>query len=435
MTLNKLFKQNEPPYHVTLQKLSSVIKKLTFIKNITQTFQYHDEPKFFQYAVNIDQTKNLTDGHKERMNAGGSSFFNKEEAFFKSLCEAIERFSCSLYKKEDLTYGSIKNLGAKALSPLEFEGIHKNIRNNKKSRLFFDENTTFGWTHGRHLQSGKSILLPAQTIYHSYKFEDNEGVIYVPISTGAAGGSCMAAALVRGIQEAVERDAFMIAYLLQKARHKLDLSSIEDEQLTLVLEKIKKYNLTLHTFDITSNLGIPTYLAIVEDPTGIGTPISLGMKTGFNKIETLIDAIEESFHTKGWLRSVKDDKSHEYKKIDPSMIHTIEARGIYWYKLDMRRHLDFWLKLPVEKIEIKRSDKIITHGERLKQLIKIFDKHRYQIYYKDTTLLDVRNIGLSVVKVVIPKLQPLHLDERYPCHGGARLGRSKKINKIPHPFL
>lgn len=70
------------------------------------------------------------------------------------------------------------------------------------------------------------------------------------------------------------------------------------------------------------------------------------------------------------------------------------------------------------------------------------------VVYADITHPKIKKHGIVVVKVFIPKLQPLYLDEHYPYLGGNRLyevpvqlgflkvpNQEFQLNKIPHPFL
>ncbi len=71
-----------------------------------------------------------------------------------------------------------------------------------------------------------------------------------------------------------------------------------------------------------------------------------------------------------------------------------------------------------------------------------------EIVYVDISNNKLKKYGIKVVKVIIPQLQPLYLDERYPYLGGTRLyevpiklgflktaKQENELNKIPHPFL
>ena len=81
-------------------------------------------------------------------------------------------------------------------------------------------------------------------------------------------------------------------------------------------------------------------------------------------------------------------------------------------------------------------------------MTRILGSKGYDVIYVDITAPEIRKYGVKVVKVIIPQLQPLHLDEKYPYLTFKRLynapvdmgvlGRPKvfkELNNIPHPFL
>ena len=70
----------------------------------------------------------------------------------------------------------------------------------------------------------------------------------------------------------------------------------------------------------------------------------------------------------------------------------------------------------------------------------------YDVLYKDILVPSLKDLNYSVVKVIIPQMQPVYLDERYPLLGSERLYQvpkilgyesktEEKLNKYPHPFL
>jgi ribosomal protein S12 methylthiotransferase accessory factor len=83
----------------------------------------------------------------------------------------------------------------------------------------------------------------------------------------------------------------------------------------------------------------------------------------------------------------------------------------------------------------------------LRKVLSILDKRGFDVLVVDLTTPDVRELGLHVVRVLIPGLQPLHGDHCYPFLGGKRLYevpcrlglrnnplREDKVFKLPHPF-
>jgi ribosomal protein S12 methylthiotransferase accessory factor len=67
------------------------------------------------------------------------------------------------------------------------------------------------------------------------------------------------------------------------------------------------------------------------------------------------------------------------------------------------------------------------------------------VFYRDLTTIDLRQLGLSCVRVLSPDLTPIHCDQRYPFLGGrtadvlwrypwARGLSLTYPNPLPHPL-
>jgi len=446
--INKLFLETEPSIRQTLVSLSTIVSKFKFIKDLSRIYQYNDEPKIFQFAASLDYTEKETDGDlNTTKRAGGSSFISKEHAFLKCLCEALERYACSIYKIDNVKFCPYKDIRDRALNPDLVTSFSLKQKKDPHYRDFiFNENSQFGWVKGKSID-GNNIYIPAQLVYFTYIFHIDEGRIYIPISTGAAGGGTMSAALVRAILEVVERDSFMIFYLNKLPGKKLNLESIKNSVVKKILTILKQYKLELHLIDITTDLNIPTYASLVVDRTGIGPAIQVGLKSSLNPIHAIIESIHEALHIRNWIRQIYEDEYLNYKNRSSSNIKTVEDRGIYWYRTRMLKHLSFWLNQPTKDFQYNQSEqKIEKSGKSLKIILDIFKKHKYDIFYVDITPSLITKDVYKIVKVIIPGLQPLFLHEGYKYLGGDRLnsvpvklGYKTKVganlNTIPHPFL
>lgn len=447
MKLSKLLLEQEPTIEDTLTSLSKVVSKLGFINDIFRVYQYNDEPKIFHYCGVWSASKKNTDGDpNDSKRSGGVSFFSKEEAFIKCYCESIERYASASYRKSELLVDSYYNLKEKALNPeamVNFSKEQKEIDHFKN--YIFNEKTRFNWTKGYSLIDGKEKFIPAQLIYFNYKFSTHEKRIYIPITTGTAGGGCLSAAIVRGILEIVERDAFMIYYLNKLPAKKVKLGMINDSKLKNVLSIFKRYRLEVHVMDLTTDLNIPTFLSIIIDKKNLGPALVVGLKSSLDPVNAIIGSLEEAISMKSWMRNVYEENYKDYKNTNPSRITSVEERAMYWYKLSMLKNMDFWINQE-EKGEIKKPSKKLSSGEQLKVLLDVFKRASYDIYFKDITLLELKTIPYKIVKVIIPTMQPLYLQEQYKYLGGDRLynvpvklGFKKRnlnrLNHVPHPFL
>jgi len=407
------------------------------IRGIYKHISYNDEPKLYGYSVSFKGNYGNADGEAD---AGGLSF-NQKRALIRALGETIERFSLSKSNGEKIIYKSFRELiksKKSALNPktLVLHSHKKNFADNLDSRKFH-------WVEGKNLSSNKKILVPAQSIYVPYVHQNSEPTLSFPISTGAAAGTSLTDALYSGICEVVERDSFMIAYLNKISSPHVDLPSMSDNTIRDILQTFTRYNLELIVLDLTTNLQIPAFAAIILDRTGVGPSVSVGLKAGFNITDTIIGAIEESQMVRFYARNrISSKESFNKTKV----IRTIEDRASFWFPTLMIKELDFWVtkKGASKKIVPQFS----ASGDYLEKTVALLSQKGIDIIYVDITDKIVKEYGFTVVKVIIPRLQPLYLDEMYPLMQNDRIyktpvemgyfqkpKRKSELNKISHPFL
>jgi ribosomal protein S12 methylthiotransferase accessory factor len=286
-------------------------------------------------------------------------------------------------------------------------------------------------------------------VYVPYIYGHNEPIIRLPITTGAAAGLNISDALYRGICEVVERDAFIIMYLNELSPPLVDLSSLNDDLIETLLTRFRDANLEAYVYDITTDIPIPAFLCLLIDRTGVGPAISVGAKASLNPEEAILGCIEESQQSRHWLRTLKQDKTVKppTRKTKWENISNLEQRGLLWSDVSMIPKLSFLLGAKKKSLSGDLHNKKRGRSDKLKTCLKILRERNQACYYVDVTTLDVEELGLKVVKVIMPKLQPLYLDERFRYWGGSRLrnvpkilGQKKadaqeRLNPIPHPFL
>lgn len=443
-----LYNEKEPGVNSSLKNLSAILDPTYgLISGIKRVRQYYDEPKFWHYSATVNSKYSRHDGRNFSTKSSGVSFFSEETALLKCLGEAIERY-CNFvfFRNSTLFIGSSKGLKEGVVNPsLISRFSERQLQSMKFRRFRVTEDSKFRWTQCKSLITNNFVHIPSQLIYLSYPFLKNEPTIYPGISTGVAGGSCLSAALVRGIYEIVERDSFMIYYLNKLEPPKIDLQVINNNKVRQFLESAKRYKLEIISLDITSDLGIPVIVSIIINRAGIGKAISVGLKSGFNIVDAIIGSIEEALHTRSWLRSEYEKSPKKVKPSDLQKDSSIKLRGFLWYPVKAIKNLNFWIQSPKKKT-VPAHYQALSSGQELEKLVAIFKKSNCQIYYKDLAVPALRKLGYYVVKVIIPKMQPLYLNEKYPLLGGERLctvpeklGYKRRaegeLNRYPHPFL
>lgn len=412
-----------------IEVLFDFVKREDLVDLISKIPQYNDDPKLFQFSSKLKYKKKYSDGFKfDEIICSGKSFFSKELALLKCLSETAERFCQTVYKNESVLYSNFLDIKSSALDPQLF--CSDELIRNKK----------IGWVLGRDLFSGKKCYLPAQLVFLNYRRKKDEPRLgFSNVSTGAAGEFSKEAALLNGILEVVERDAFMNMYLAKIGMKQVNLKSQNNKNLQHILNACDRYNLELFVFDITNDLEIPTYLSLVVDRTGIGPALAVGTKAGFDSISAIIGAIEESIATRGGIRRSMYDSELE-KHLEES--GEILNRGLLWSSLDYLKNLDFLVKS--NKKTLKKLSIGSFGKSEFARVCTILKKKGFGVFYADICPGVLKDLGYFAYKVIIPGLQPLYLEEEGKSAVNlARLAKvaghfnlkNLKINEIPHPFL
>lgn len=423
---------NNREYRKYIKNILDILIAKTILKALSKTTQFPDDPKIFLYSSLCKISKRFSDGFPNATNANGCSYVSKEFALFKCLTETMERFSQACYRNTSLTFASFNDLKEEALNP----NIYIKDPSVRKKKL--------GWARGFNLTKNTQFLIPAQLLYLNYNYSRGKEATLTEVNTtGAAGGFDHEFTLLQAIYEAVERDAFMTMYLTKTPPKRIEVRKIKNKVVQEIFESTKRYNLELFLFDITSDIGIPTFLAAQIDRTGLGQCIAFGAKSSLSMETAIVGSLQETYFGRTWLRTKLIQLEGKQKKIKPHKIHTLDDRGIFWASLKMLPKLDFLFSQQAQDIKIEVSS--LETAQELKKVIDILTKKNIDIFYADLTLKEFRNLGFYVYKILIPKLQMLVLKESNLRRSirDARLknyvryfGRKEyKLNTIPQPFL
>lgn len=378
---------------------------------------FTDEPKFFQYCCELSNSP--------RSDSGGAAIsLDEDTAKVKAYGEYIERYCLENIANELVTakYKEISNEGIDPARFLNFRNEDLDFKREEYLRKI--KEFPLYWVEGLNVIERKKTLIPAQLVYVPFKYK--EPLIRPQISTGAATHETFDDALFNGILECIERDSFMLRYLckdsLQKVRLEKELKELENY--------FNRYKLELSIFSTTTDLGIPSFMCLNIDRTGIGPAVSVGLKAGLEPKMAVEGAILESQQVRQWVRYCYIKDSSPIIS-DSQEICSAEKRAYYWYPPNKINELGF---LFGEDIAI---ESISSPTANLEGLLNHLHKKSLDIYAVDITPDKIRDVGLCVIKAIIPQLHPLYLDENVPCLYSERLNNhlnNRKLNNIIHPF-
>lgn len=430
------------------QKIAEAFLKQNIIKKIIKEQRiYYDEPYLFSYTTEVFCENKGVD--RSMIICGGADL-NEDIAAMKSLGEAAERFCLHNHRGKSIL-SSYKKLFRKAIDPLSFVGISADQRDGNPM-LMINEKSIFEWIPAISLNNSRKVFVPAQLVYVGYKYNPKEPIIRQQISTGAAAASSWTEAVYRGICEVVERDAFMITYLNKLSPPIIDIETIRDKNIQKLLEMLKRYNLIIYVMDITTDIQIPSVMAVAIDKSGVGPAIHVATKTGFNWNENIYGVLCDVIRGRIGFRAISspvnisEETINSFRK-DFSQIRTFIDRSQFWAFPEMINEIEF-LFSGKKKKSIPEQNSFNDNENKLKFAVSALKNANIDIYAIDITTSQIKKDGLFIVKTISPQLQPLYLNERMRHVSGDRifgvpvkLGyRSKpllknELNQLPHPFL
>jgi ribosomal protein S12 methylthiotransferase accessory factor len=112
-------------------------------------------------------------------------------------------------------------------------------------------------------------------------------------SNGCAAGNTREEAIVQGFLELVERDAYAIWWYNRLQRAELDLSEFDDSYVRDVQTQFADAGRKLWVLDVTSDLGIPAYVAIMHWMKDGQENIEFGSGAHFDRRIALLRALTE----------------------------------------------------------------------------------------------------------------------------------------------
>ncbi|MBR1936644.1 MAG: YcaO-like family protein [Bacilli bacterium] len=366
--------------------------------------------------------------------ASGSLNFDENKAIMGAIGESLERYS-----------GAICNFDMKSYAEL----------NNKKRILYYKDFSLFAEEQYNDQSFSWKKPNPEQQFYGKvYSLYDNKEW-YVPqeliglgskkqnasipsTSTGIAAHTNKLEAISSALLEVLERDALTTYWLHSIGGREISL----DDKYT---KEVKDKKGQIFCFDITQDWN-PYPVVIVCGYLLVNNKKRISM--GVACRENYEKAIEKAYleWIQGCVFAGYYDEFHADIKLDNSKnVNSFDLHAVYYTK-----HPEQWENVPLIKYRssykyIERNnnlrDKSIEY--RLKFLLKKLRKENIRLFYKDITTSDVREVGVTVIRVLSPDLALLHGDENEMFLGGKtkdikwRYKDLKSLefpNRYPHPL-
>ncbi|MBR0829700.1 TOMM precursor leader peptide-binding protein [Bradyrhizobium manausense] len=245
----------------------------------------------------------------------------------------------------------------------------------------FDPSTKTEWSPVTSLRDKCFRYLPTGLLYFFY------GGFHTD-SNGCAAGNTRDEAIVQGFLELVERDAYAIWWYNRVQRAEVDLEQFDDFYVQDLQAQFAEAGRKLWVLDITSDLGIPTYVAIMHWMQNGHENIEFGSGAHFDRRIALLRALTEltQFMSVGMMGGQSGEKP------------TLD--GVTPLRLE-----DYPFLTPSDRPIVPPAPSLELHDNTRDQVIacvEIAARAGYDFLVLDQTRPDVE---VPVVRVVVPGLR------------------------------
>ena len=331
----------------------------------------------------------------------GGKGITKDHAKASAMMEGFERYSAEKQDCDEVIVANINEISENGdyINPVSLN-LPKDF---KKESL---EAIQLEWSLAKDIVSGEEFYVPTNAVYHPYLHDNNVQSLFKSNTNGLASGNVLEEAILHGMLEVIERDAWSIFELTHKNYAQIDLDSIESETVNDIIEKFESEGIKIKLMDFTADVKIPTIAASADDTvTKDAGLLTLGMGSHLDPEVAILRALTE----------VAQSRATQINGAREDTVRADFAREAGYER--MKRINKFYFKDEEEKIKLsdienKSTSSITKDIEIVKNELMANDIEK--ILYVDLTRPE---LDVSVVRVIIPEMELFALD---PSRAGYR---------------
>lgn len=389
-------------------------------------------------------------GRASRRSSGGSGV-TASAARLAALGELFEGYCASFVPRQRLWIGSYDELTRThaAVSPDRW-ALFSSEQYGAPGFPFapFDQSTIVAWTGGYSLTHRREVWVPAAMVYMPYSREPREADIGPTISTGLGAGRCPTSAVLAGLYEVIERDAFTIFWLNRSPVRRLRLDG-DSPTARVYRERLARPGHCFRAFLLESDLRTPVAYVLLEARSERGTVYAVGAASRSDHHAAVHKALLEAAQGESYVRHLLARDPAWRPLPDFSNVVDFEASAkLYSVAPELAPELLSVEQRVVEELSLAElPHEPLDDATALRRLVQRLTERGHEVIVVDLTTADVAQLGFRVVRVLVPGLQPLHGQHRWPFLGGRRLydvprrlghrpepSAARELSPFPHPF-
>jgi len=298
--------------------------------------------------------------------------------------------------------------------------------------LRFDEHAPLDWVWGHSVARRAPVLVPSDFVYYG-----SRQMIYGN-SSGCATGSCVEEALLFGLLETIERDAFMLHWLARLAPRRIALDSIGDVECKTIITRLAAAGAELHLLDARLDLPIPVVLAVIVREPGRFGAFSLAAGASFDPVDAIRRALGEvAVHFHGFEDRARLAAEANAREGDTGFasVKSLEDHALFYGQPEALPLARFLVEHPNER---SYDDTYAAWNAQRPASLSLLDDLEFffaalraaghdDVVWVDQSSPEQVQLGLRTVRAIVPGLLPIDFG-----HGRCRAATLPRLYELPH---
>ncbi len=319
----------------------------------------------------------------------------------------------------------------------------------------FDPDRRIPWVWGHSLRDDRPVLVPARLAHYSAGVDADNFVF--ECSNGCATGGSLEEAILFGLLELIERDAFLLAWYGRARLAEIDLATCRTPAIHSMVHRAALHGYDVHAFDTRMDLAVPVVTALaVRRDGGYGT-LSFAAAAGFDPEGTVEAALSEVLTYIPYLPYQVAERHAELEEMERDftrVLHLKDHAQLYGLPAMARHAAEYLNPTAVKPVtELYRDWETLRPrtGDLLDDLRLVRDALSgagFDVIAVDQTTPEQHRMGLHTVSTTVPGLLPL--DFGWTRQRALRMPRLRtalrdaglredvlteaEIKTVPHPF-
>ncbi|MFG2603326.1 TOMM precursor leader peptide-binding protein [Streptomyces sp. NPDC048514] len=375
------------------------------------------------------------------------------------LLEGVERYAGMRARaKRTAVTASLHELGDTAVDP-RVTGLYSDaFHADEPDAPRFSADRPVDWVWGWSLRDSRPVLVPEIVAYYHAPGGIRRRFVQES-SNGCASGGSPVEAVHHGLMEAIERDAFLLAWFGRARLPEIDPASSRRPATRAMVDRLAMYGYRARFFDTRVTFPVPVVTAVAERVDG--GPGSLCFGAGASPdpeaaLEAgLCEIATDSVNLRR--RTAREERRLRRMAGDFGEVRVLHDHPLLYGLPEMRRYTDFLLRGRDDADRVPLASLAAAPGsagrrcdlrETVEACVAAVTERGFDVVVVDQTAPEQRALGLHTVKVLVPGLIPIDFGwsrQRGPLLPRVRTALREAglreddltpadLNPAPHPF-